>query len=208
MISLFIDTSNETKVFAILNKEGIISSYSYPAISNTINEPLFSWLQESTEKYKLTLSDFTCIAVGYGPGPSFTGIRTGVAFASSLAYAYSLPVIGLCSLELYKPVDNSNNFYIISNARGGDLYYVESKKNINIYEFTIPKVMNIDCWQETIPKNNVPIISIQYEFFQERIDKKISPAIINWEHIIKKIFQKNTYLDPLFFTIPYFKNPR
>lgn len=207
MISLFIDTSTETKVFAILNKEGVISSYSYPAISNTINEPLFCWLQESTEKHKLNLSDFTCIAVGYGPGPSFTGIRTGVAFASSLAYAYSLPVVGLCSLELYKPIEALSNFYSISNARGGELYYVEGKKNINNYEFTMPKLININSWQETIAKNNIPIISIQREFFQERIDKKISPAMINWKLIIKKIFQKNTYSDPLFFTIPYFKNP-
>lgn len=208
MLALFIDTSTETKVFAILNKERIISKCSCLSFSKTIDETLFSWLQETTKKHKIILAELTCIAVGYGPGPSFTGIRTGVALASSLAYAYSLPVVGLCSLELFKPINNSNVFYNISNARGGELYYVESRENINTYEFTMPKVMNIDGWQENIAKNSVPIISMQYEFFQEIIGKKVKPAIINWEYIIKKIFQTSTYIDPLFLTIPYFKNPR
>ncbi|MGL4348775.1 MAG: tRNA (adenosine(37)-N6)-threonylcarbamoyltransferase complex dimerization subunit type 1 TsaB [Chlamydiales bacterium] len=208
MLALFIDTSTETKIFAILTEDGVISRYSYSAMSNTINEPLFTWLVEATEKHECTLSDLTCIVVGYGPGPSFTGIRMGVALANSLAYALSLPVIGLCSLQLYKPIIDSNIFYVISDARGGELYYVQGKVILNTYEFTKPKVMNLHCWQDTIPLKDSQIISMQHGFFEELINKNLSPGIINWEYIIKKIFQKNTYLDPLFFTIPYFKNPR
>lgn len=208
MLALFIDTSTQKKVFAILHEDQVIGSYCYPAIPNTINEPLFAWLHELLKKYGFTLSDLTCIAVGYGPGPSFTGIRMGVAIASSLAYAISVPIIGLCSLELYKPAIHSNIFYNISDARGGELYYVEGKELLNTYQFTTPKVMNIHRWRDTIVRKDVQIISIQYEFFREVISENLSPAVINWEYIIKKIFQKNTYSDPLLFTIPYFKNPK
>lgn len=208
MLALFIDTSTQTKVFAILNEDQVISSYSYSALSNTINEPLFAWLRELLEKHGFSLSDLTCIAVGYGPGPSFTGIRMGVTIASSLAYACSVPILGLCSLELYKPTIDSNIFYNISDARGGELYYVKGKAIVGSYQFTTPKVMNIDCWQDMIAMKNIQIISIQYEFFRELKLENLIPGVINWKYIIKKIFQKNTYSDPLLFTIPYFKNPR
>lgn len=208
MLALFIDTSTQTKVVALLNEDQVIGSYCYPAISNTINEPMFAWLRELLEKYGFTLSDLTRIAVGYGPGPSFTGIRMGVAIGSSLAYAFSVSIVGLCSLELYKPAITSNSFYNISDARGGELYYVEGKRLLGNYQFTTPKVMNIHHWRDTIVMKDIQIISIQYEFFREMIFENLSPAVINWEYIIKKIFQKNTYSDPLLFTIPYFKNPR
>lgn len=208
MLALFIDTSTQKKVFAILHEDQVIGSYCYPAIPNTINEPLFAWLRELLKKHGFTLSDLTCIAVGYGPGPSFTGIRMGVAIASSLAYAISVPIIGLCSLELYKPAIPSNIFYNISDARGGELYYVEGKELLGTYQFTTPKVMKIHRWRDTIVRKDIQIISIQYEFFREVISENLGPAVINSEYIIKKIFQKNTYSDPLLFTIPYFKNPR
>lgn len=38
------------------------------------------------------------IACGIGPGP-FTGLRVGIAFAQGLSAAWSVPVVGVCSLD-------------------------------------------------------------------------------------------------------------
>lgn len=207
MLSLFIDTSAQTHIFALLNERQVVSSYFHSAISRSANEPLFIWLQECMKRYEFILSDLDCIAVGCGPGPSFTGIRLGVTMASALAYAHSVPIAGLCSLEIYKPNTDLNIFYTISDARGGELYYVEGKKYFNNYQFTTPKVANTHYWLNKIVRKDIKIISIQYEFFRDIIVENLIPAEINWKYIIKKLSETNTYSDPQLFTIPYFKSP-
>ncbi|MFR4008183.1 MAG: tRNA (adenosine(37)-N6)-threonylcarbamoyltransferase complex dimerization subunit type 1 TsaB [Christensenellales bacterium] len=44
-------------------------------------------------------ADLTGIAVANGPG-SFTGIRIGVAMAKAMAQALSLPILGVCTLDV------------------------------------------------------------------------------------------------------------
>lgn len=207
MLCLFIDTSVQTHIFALLNERQVVNSYFHPAISRSANEPLFIWLQECMKRFKFILSDLDCIAVGCGPGPSFTGIRLGVTMASALAYAHSVPILGLCSLEIYKPNSDLNGFYTISDARGGQLYYVEAKKYFNNYQFTTPKVVNAHYWLNKTARKDVKIISIQNELFRDVIRENLIPAEINWKYIIKKLLETSTYSDPRLFTIPYFKSP-
>lgn len=207
MFSLFIDTSAQTHIFALLNQHQVVSKYLPSATSKLANEPVFIWLQECMKRYEFVLSDLDCIAVGCGPGPSFTGIRLGVTMASALAYAHSIPIMGLCSLEIYRPSSNLNNFYTISDARGGELYYIEGKTYCNNYEFTPPKVANIHDWLNKIAREDIKIISIQNEFFREKILKNLIPAEINWEYIIERLLETKAYSNPMLFTIPYFKSP-
>lgn len=207
MLFLFIDTSAQTNIFALLNERQVINSYFHLAISRSANEPLFIWLQECMKRYGFILSDLDCIAVGCGPGPSFTGIRLGVTMASALAYAHSVPIIGLCSLEIYRPNIDLNNFYTISDARGGELYYIKGKNCLDDYQFTAPKVANIHYWLNKVARKDIKIISIQHEFFRDIILKNLILSEINWEYIIKKLLQTNTYSDPMLFTIPYLKSP-
>lgn len=207
MLSLFIDTSASTNIFALLNERQVISSYFHPTISKSAGDPLFNWLRQCMKRYKFILSDLDCIGVGYGPGPSFTGIRLGNTMASALAYAHSVPITGLCSLEIYKPKSDLNNFYIISDARGGELYYIEGKKYFNDYQFTPPKVARTHYWINKIARKDIKTIPLQYESFRDIMFETLIPAEINWQYIIKKLLETHTYLDPMLFTIPYFKSP-
>ena len=50
-------------------------------------------------QHSVSLQRLEAIAVNIGPG-SFTGVRVGVSCAQGLAFALSIPVIPLCSLEV------------------------------------------------------------------------------------------------------------
>ena len=90
-ITLAIDTSTARTQFAILNGSELL------------------WLQteDGATTHGDVLAKFGALAakekidqviVGMGPGP-FTGLRTGIVFAQSFAFARGLPVHGICSLD-------------------------------------------------------------------------------------------------------------
>ncbi len=69
-------------------------------------------------------SDLTGIAVGVGPGP-FTGLRVGLVTARTLAFARSLPVYGVCSLDVLaaEAMDAGvDDFVVATDARRKEVY--------------------------------------------------------------------------------------
>ena len=65
--------------------------------------------QESISKHSSILKDLKLIAVGVGPG-RFTGIRTALSVAKSLAYSLQIPLCPLNSLELIAESFFETNF--------------------------------------------------------------------------------------------------
>jgi tRNA threonylcarbamoyl adenosine modification protein YeaZ len=59
---------------------------------------LMPMIEEAMEEAGWPKESFGCIVVGQGPG-SFTGIRSGVVTARTLAQALKLPLIAVCLLE-------------------------------------------------------------------------------------------------------------
>jgi tRNA threonylcarbamoyladenosine biosynthesis protein TsaB len=84
-----VGVSSDGKVLAERNTElGRRQSSELPLIVNSI-----------IKEVGLTLNDITLMAAGIGPG-YYTGIRTGIAYAASLASALSLKVVPLHTTEL------------------------------------------------------------------------------------------------------------
>ncbi|MDO4918734.1 tRNA (adenosine(37)-N6)-threonylcarbamoyltransferase complex dimerization subunit type 1 TsaB [Kocuria sp.] len=76
----------------------------------------------------ITGSQLDGILVGTGPGP-FTGLRAGLVTARALAFAWELPVHGLCSLDAVAhrvaqdAPGNRPEFVVATDARRRELYW-------------------------------------------------------------------------------------
>ena len=69
-------------------------------------------------------SSLTAIAVGVGPGP-FTGLRVGLVTARTLSLALSIPVHGVCSLDILaaEALDAGlDDFLVATDARRKEVY--------------------------------------------------------------------------------------
>ena len=74
----------------------------------------------------LTIRDLDAVAVGAGPG-SYTGLRIGLMAAKTFAYAESIPLVGLDSLEAIarNAPDDALRVAVLVDAQRGDVYVGE-----------------------------------------------------------------------------------
>ncbi len=90
MVLLSVDTSSAQGSLA-LHKDNLLLGEKSWSKKSTHSELLTSSFIELLKETQISIKDISHLAVGVGPG-SFTGIRVGVNFARSLAYARDLKV--------------------------------------------------------------------------------------------------------------------
>jgi tRNA threonylcarbamoyladenosine biosynthesis protein TsaB len=84
----------------------------------------------------ITFSDLKTIAVGIGPGP-FTGLRVGIAFSRSMAWALNIDLVGVCTLDalahgyLTLAPDVSGDFAVATDARRKEVYWASYDRSGN-----------------------------------------------------------------------------
>lgn len=66
----------------------------------------------------LRLAELDRIAVGLGPG-SFTGVRIAIAYAKALAYAASVPLVGISSYDALEPPGAPLPVLVVVSGRRG-----------------------------------------------------------------------------------------
>lgn len=95
---LAIETATDLVGCAVANSEGVLASNSVVQ-GRRHGELLASLVEETMQQSDLAGSVLDCVAVDTGPG-LYTGLRVGIATASSLAYAWDIPVVGVASTEV------------------------------------------------------------------------------------------------------------
>lgn len=76
---------------------------------------------------RLGVADLDAVAFGAGPG-SFTGLRIACGIAQGLAFARSLPVLGVSSLEVLAEECGAPRVVACLDARMGEVYYSALEK--------------------------------------------------------------------------------
>lgn len=112
-------------------------------------QTLVSQVQTLLSRHQLVSSDVDLIAVSHGPG-SFTGLRVGIVFAKTFAYALNCPLVAVDTLEavaLRAPSD-VNRISVVSDAQREQLFvgdYRRSNTGDWVRETPIDIVDN-DAW--------------------------------------------------------------
>lgn len=94
---LALDTSAAISV-AVLDDTGTVLGERFHDDTRQHAELLAPLIDSLLAEVGIVPAELNAIAVGTGPGP-FTGLRIGLVTAETLAFALSIPVYGVCSLD-------------------------------------------------------------------------------------------------------------
>lgn len=131
---LGIDTATKTLNLAIVRNSEIIIDYKIDSDGKTHSTKIIPLLNNMLILNELKISDIEGIAVSIGPG-SFTGLRIGLSTAKGLAFALSIPIAGINTLESYafSCLKLPGLLCPIIEARKGEYYYaIYSNQNNNL----------------------------------------------------------------------------
>ncbi len=116
---LAIDTSTERASLALDDGAEILAEHNWLCANNHTLE-LAPQVEHMLRTAAVRADDLEALAVALGPG-SFTGLRIGLAFAKGFSLAYSLPLLGVPTLDIVaygQPKRDGVLFAVISAGRG------------------------------------------------------------------------------------------
>lgn len=205
MRCLFIETSTERGVIALIQDETIVCSKHLP-FGMTQSQQLIPFLNELIQSIDLTESPIDAIGLGIGPG-SYTGIRVGVAAGQALAYAWNLPMIGISSLYGFIPSQSNVKFAALIDARIGGAYVIKGTCHSNqqiTFEsepalFSLEKIGEI--LKETthlITPNSKSLKSKLKLHYPEKdwVWEDNNPSLISLSSILSIAWNKNEFITP------------
>jgi tRNA threonylcarbamoyl adenosine modification protein YeaZ len=75
--------------------------------------------------------EITEVLVGMGPGP-YTGLRVGITFAQTFAWARNIPVRGFCSLDAIAAQVDGSDFIVTIDARRKEVYWARYTNGVRV----------------------------------------------------------------------------
>lgn len=118
---LAIDTSTSRTSVALVDGDRIVvEKHADGAMSH--GEVLGTLVESALACAFANAEDIDAVAVGTGPGP-FTGLRVGIAFARTFAWARGIPVVGIGSLDALAADVEQDDFTVVADARRKEVYW-------------------------------------------------------------------------------------
>ena len=125
MSILAIDTAaSRTSVVIIENGEVVFSQSRDGAMSHG---PALPELVQAGIKNR----EITKVLVGMGRGP-YTGLRVGITFAQTFAWARNIPVRGFCSLDAVAAQIDDSDFIVTIDARRKEVYWARYTNGVRV----------------------------------------------------------------------------
>lgn len=120
---LAIDTATTDLVTGVVDTETGAVTERILTDTRAHNEQLIPTVEELLQTTSLTYTDLDTIVVGCGPGP-FTGLRVGMATASALGDALSIPVHGVCTHDAIAASAAAQGCTLVAtDARRKEIYW-------------------------------------------------------------------------------------
>lgn len=129
MLLLAFDTATPAVTVALHDGAGVIAEES-AVDARRHGELLAAAISHVLRAGGATPSDLTSLAVGTGPGP-YTGLRAGLVTAAVLASALSIPVDGVCTLDVIAAAAAAGrgDFLVATDARRREVYWARYDGN-------------------------------------------------------------------------------
>jgi tRNA threonylcarbamoyladenosine biosynthesis protein TsaB len=123
MLVLGLETSTQRSSVALVNENGVLASASL-GLPRRHGEFVAPAIRFCLDHAGLDFDRVAGVAVGLGPG-LYTGLRVGIATAQSIAAARSLPVVGMCGLDVLAFRERYVRRLIcaVIDARRGELFW-------------------------------------------------------------------------------------
>lgn len=134
---LGIDTSSSRTSVALVDGDRVVvEKFADGAMSH--GEVIGSLVESALAGAFTTADKVSAVAVGTGPGP-FTGLRVGIAFARTFAWARSIPVWGICSLDALAADCDESDFIVATDARRKEVYWARYQDGVRQGEPAVTK---------------------------------------------------------------------
>jgi len=125
MSILAIDTTaSRTSVVVIQDGKIVFNEFRDGAMSHG---PALPELVQAAIKNR----EISKVLVGMGPGP-YTGLRVGITFAQTFAWARNIPVRGFCSLDAIAAQVSESDFIVTIDARRKEVYWARYTNGIRV----------------------------------------------------------------------------
>lgn len=134
MLTLGIETSVFIGSIALVDDGSIIAQRRLDQSGRRHAQTLVSEIVALLQQANLAARDCQLVAVSVGPG-SFTGLRVGVVFAKTFAYATGCPAIAVDTFEAVAVAAPSDlqNIYVIGDAQRSEVFvghYARDEANL------------------------------------------------------------------------------
>lgn len=119
-----LETSGPIGGVAIVSMDGVCLTEAHLDEASRHGRGLMPAVETCLAEAGLTLQDARAVAVDQGPG-SYTGLRVGVMAAKTLAYALSIPLVGVSSLDAiaWHERHRSPVLAVCTDARRDEVYF-------------------------------------------------------------------------------------
>lgn len=151
MLVLAIDTATTDLVAGVVDTATGDTLAEAVTATRAHNEQLVPTVQSLLDDTGRTFADLGAIVVGCGPGP-FTGLRVGMATASALGQALSIPVHGVCTHDAVG-TGLAGDALVVTDARRREVYWARYTDGARVAG---PEV----CKPADLPVDAVDVLSV------------------------------------------------